>query len=141
MSGDVFVGHLMLHYLRNPVLTLKAQDGEIQLVVDLLGVNSVKELLPRLFRQGTQLGLGALELEVGLPVKVVEFGAVGLPDRPVRVTKRLGQAVPKRPVLYELRMSLEAARLGFGKSDRGERVHEAAHVAGRLNQGVRRGST
>jgi hypothetical protein len=51
------------------------------------------------------------------------------------------QAVPKRPVLYELRMSLEAARLSFGKSDRRTRIHEAAHVAGRLDQGVGRGST
>ena len=132
----------MLHHLRNPVLALETQYGEIELLVDLLGVDAVEELLPRLLLcRGTQPGLGALELEVGLPVQVVELGAFGLLDRPVRVTKRLGQAVPKRPVLYELRMSLEAARLSFGKSDRRTRVHEAAHVAGRLDQGVGRGST
>jgi len=55
----------------------------------------------------------------------VELGAFGLLDRPVRVTKRLEQAVPKRPVLYELRMNLEAARLSSGKSDRRTRVREA----------------
>jgi hypothetical protein len=97
--------------------------------------------MPRPHPNERFLGLGVLELEVGLPVQVVELGAFGLLDRPVRVTKRLGQAVPKRPVLYELRMSLEAARLSFGKSDRRTRVHEAAHVAGRLDQGVGRGST
>jgi hypothetical protein len=40
--------HLMLYHLRNPVLALKAQDGEIEQLVDLLRVDGIKELLPAL---------------------------------------------------------------------------------------------